>query len=98
MPDVKKAGLIPFSMEFSKLQKKFGMFIQPQMGDPFVYAGNVCGVDNLMRWVGKKPAAVHRIVRMVTDYLVEVMRYWVDTFGPERSSSFGSLQAHPATS
>ena len=84
MPDVKNAGLIPFAMEFAKLQNKYGMFIQPHIVDPFVFAAHVCGVDNLMRWLGKKPTVVHRLMRVVTDYLVELTRYWVETFGPDR--------------
>jgi uroporphyrinogen decarboxylase len=32
----------------------------------------------------KKPELVHRLLRMATDHLVEVVRYWVDSFGSER--------------
>jgi uroporphyrinogen decarboxylase len=84
MPDIKSSGFIPNSMEFAKLQQKFGMFIQPHIGDPFVWAGNVCSPDLLMRWVYRNPAIIHHIMELVTDYLVGVMRYWVDTFGGER--------------
>ena len=84
MPDVKTAGLIPFAMEFAKLQNKYGMFIQPHVVDPFSFAGHVCGVDNLMRWVVRRPETVHHLMRIVVNYLGEVMQYWVDTFGPKR--------------
>lgn len=82
-PDIKASGAIPFSMEFANLQKKFGMFIQPHIGDPFLMAGNVCAPENLLRWVGKRPKAVHRLMRVVTDFLLQVLEYWVDTFGSE---------------
>lgn len=84
MPDVKNAGYTPFSIEFAKLQQKFGMFIQPHIGDPFVWAGNICSADSLMRWIYRKPEIVHHVMKLVTEYLIEVMRYWVETFGGDR--------------
>jgi uroporphyrinogen decarboxylase len=47
-------------------------------------AGNLCGVENLCRWMIKKPELVHRLIRLVTDHGLQVAKYWVDTFGADR--------------
>ena len=84
LPDVKKAGCIPIAMEFSKLQKKHGLPVSVVLGGNFTIAGNICAVENLCRWMLKKPALAHKIVRLATDHIVDIVHYWVDTFGPEQ--------------
>jgi uroporphyrinogen decarboxylase len=84
VPDVKTAGAIPLMMEFSKLQERFGLPVTVQCGSPLCRASNICGVDRICRWMIKKPELVHRLVRLAADFMVDVVQYWVDTFGPER--------------
>lgn len=84
LPDVKTRGSIPVNMEFSRLQERHGLPIQFICGTPFTRAANICGIERLFRWLIKKPALARRIMRLVTDHLVEVAQYWVDTFGAER--------------
>ena len=43
----------------------------------------MCKTDLLMRLMVKKPEIVHRLLRIITDYFLEVVKYWVETFGPE---------------
>ena len=83
LPDVKTAGMIPLCMEFSKLQEEAGLTRTIQIGTPFTIAGEVCGIERLLRWMLKKPGFVHRILRLVTDFCVNLSQYWVDTFGCE---------------
>ena len=83
LPDVAKAGTIPRTMEFGKLQHATGLVCTVAMGSPFMIAGNICGVEKLTRWMLKKPALAHRVLRLATDFGVAVAKYWVDTFGPE---------------
>jgi len=80
-PDVTKAGFIPLAMEFSLLQKKYRMPVSLVIGGTFTVAGNVCPVETLCRWLIKNPDAVHRLLRIVTDHLIAVVKYWTDTFG-----------------
>jgi uroporphyrinogen decarboxylase len=82
-PDVTKAGTIPRSMEFSKLQRAAGLVCSASVGSPFMMAGNICGVERLTRWILKKPALAHRVLRLATDFGVAVAKYWVDTFGAD---------------
>jgi uroporphyrinogen decarboxylase len=51
------------------------------VGGPFTIAGNVCSVNNLCRWLIKKPELVHRLLRLSTDHILDLARYWIDTFG-----------------
>jgi uroporphyrinogen decarboxylase len=41
-------------------------------------------VEKLCRWMLKKPELVHRIMRVATQHIVAVAKYWADTFGSER--------------
>jgi uroporphyrinogen decarboxylase len=84
LPDVKKSGMLPLAMEFSRIQDGHGYYPSVVVGGPFTVAGNICVVDTLCRWLIKKPELVHRLLRMATDHLVEVVRHWVSTFGKGR--------------
>ncbi|MDP2931835.1 MAG: uroporphyrinogen decarboxylase family protein [Chloroflexota bacterium] len=84
LPDVKTAGILPLMMEFCRLQEKAGRPIVPSFESPFTTAGNICGVSTLCRWMLKRPELVHRLLRLATDHVLEMMRYWVETFGAER--------------
>jgi uroporphyrinogen decarboxylase len=88
LPDVKTAGMLPLTMEFSKLQKKHGLPAVPCGGSPFTRAANLCGLDKLCRWTKKRPEVAHTLLRLMTDHLVEVAQYWVDTFGAEHVIPF----------
>lgn len=81
LPDVKVAGCLPLAMEFSQLQKEAGTTISVTFGGSFTIAGNICPVEKLCRWIIKEPELAHRILRLATDHIVDVMQYWTDTFG-----------------
>lgn len=83
LPDVKKSGMLPIAMEFSKLQDKYGTPISIVLGGSFTIAGNICPVEMLSKWLIKKPKAVHHLLRLATDHIIEVVQYWADTFGAE---------------
>ena len=84
LPDVKKAGSIPLAMEFSRLQESAAAPVTVILGGNFTIAGNICSVERLCRWVLKKPELADRMLRMATDHIVEVVKYWAHTFGGER--------------
>jgi uroporphyrinogen decarboxylase len=84
LPDVKKAGMLPLAMEFSQLQVKQGFTPSVVVGGPFTISGNICVVETLCRWLIKKPELVHRLLRLATDHILDIGRYWVDTFGRDR--------------
>jgi uroporphyrinogen decarboxylase len=85
LPDVKTAGILPASMEFSKLCDQMGLPILPgASGDVVTVAGNVADVSRFCRWMMKKPELAHRMLRLSLDHLLEVYQYWVDTFGAQK--------------
>lgn len=89
VPDVRKAGIIPLMMEFSKLQEKQGMPITVHNGSPFSRIGNVIGLDTVMKMIIKTPDLVHKLMRKITDFCIKVTEYWVEEFGPKSIISFG---------
>jgi len=84
LPDVKKDGMLPLAMEFSKLQDKYGAPISIVLGGNFTIAGNICPVEKVCRWMVRKPELVRQLLRAATDHILEVIRYWAETFGAER--------------
>ncbi|MDP2916807.1 MAG: uroporphyrinogen decarboxylase family protein [Dehalococcoidia bacterium] len=84
LPDVITSGLLPKMMELSKVVAQRGLPVQIGLGAPIMRAGNLCGVENLCRWMIKKPELVHHLVKLVTDHGVQVAQHWVDTFGADR--------------
>lgn len=91
LPDVTRAGLLPRIMEFCKLAVKHDLPAVVTCGSPFTHAGNICGVERLCRWIIKKPDLVHHVLRLATDHILEVVKYWVDTFGAERVNGFDGV-------
>lgn len=84
MPDPKRSGGIPLAMQFARLQEKHSLPIWFFSRSPFCVASNICGLDLFCRWMVKKPDLCHKLLRMATDHIFNVLGYWVDTFGPEK--------------
>jgi len=81
LPDVTKAGMLPFAMQFCKLQQKHGLPIVLVVGGTFTIAGNICGVEKLCRWLLRKPEVAHHLIGMARDHILDVVRHWAETFG-----------------
>ncbi|MFC1860913.1 uroporphyrinogen decarboxylase family protein [Chloroflexota bacterium] len=86
LPDIATAGLLPKIMEFSRILERNNLPITLTSGSPFTRAGNMCGVENLCRWMIKKPEIVHHILRLATDHIIETVHYWINIFGAENLS------------
>ena len=84
LPDVKTAGMLPLAMQFSRIQDEHGISPSVIVGGPFTIAGNICSVDKLCRWLIKKPDLAHRLLRLATDHILDIVRYWTKTFGTGR--------------
>lgn len=86
LPEVKNSGIVPIQTEFYKLSSQERLDNEPfnvtsTAGGAFTIAGNICGPDNLCRWMIKKPEVVHRLLRLASDYIVELAQLRKDTFG-----------------
>ena len=88
MPDVKNSGIVPIQIEFYKLSSQERLDNEPWnvaacLEGAFTTAGNICSTENLAKWMRKKPDAVRHLLRLATDYMVELAQYYKDTFGTE---------------
>jgi len=88
VPDERKAGSIPLMMAFSRLQEKNNMPITVHNGSPFSRIGNIIGLNTVMKMLYTDPEGVHKLMRKITDFLIKVTAYWVETFGTERIICF----------
>lgn len=51
-------------------------------GTPFTWAGNAVGVETMLLWMIKQPDLVHKVLKGVTEFLIEQAKYIVKTVGP----------------
>lgn len=84
LPDVKMAGHIPKMMEFAKVEEKHGKRVSCYGMTPFATAFNIAGSHNFLRWLGRKPKLCHHLIRLATEHRIQVLEYWIETFGVER--------------
>ncbi len=84
LPNPKTAGCVPKQIEFAKLQEKNNVPIAFICGSPFTHAANLCGVEKFMEWIATEPDSVHKAMRLMTDHIIEVAQYFVDSFGTDR--------------
>jgi len=93
-PDVETAGIGPIEIEFCKLASQERLDNEPFnvetfVGGPFTVAGNICGADQLCKWLIKKPQAAHRLLRLTTEYYIEQIQCWKNLFGTDGVLAFG---------
>ncbi|MBA7609089.1 Uroporphyrinogen decarboxylase [subsurface metagenome] len=93
VPDVKTAPAIQHAMEFSKTCQQNHRPIMFSIGSPFTGASSLCGLDQLCRWMLKKPELAHKLLRVTTDFCLQVAQYWADTFGAQRVTPFVPMPA-----
>ena len=84
LPDPTSAGAISQRMEFCRLQDREGWPITFFARSPFTMAANICGVEQFARWLIKKPELCDRLMRMALEHTLNVLQYWVNTFGAEK--------------
>lgn len=85
VPDIKTAGLVPFMMKTAEMQKDSGVpLIATSIQSPWSLSSSICGPELLAKWTLKKPDLVHKLEQKVLPFSIALLRYWVDTFGPDR--------------
>jgi uroporphyrinogen decarboxylase len=93
MPDIKTAGTNPMRMAHAaaSLNEKNDNCLFNKMlwlGGPFTSAGNLSGVEKMCKWMLKKPDVVHRMMRLSTDYYIELTKFHKATYGTEDALAF----------
>ena len=84
-PEVLSAPTIRRGLEFCRLSSREkldneGFNVTLCVSGPFTAVGEICGVEQLCRWIMKKPAVAHHLLRVATDYLIAQARLWRETF------------------
>ncbi len=86
--DVAKAGIVPLMTELATLSsievldnKPFKVYVSS--GGAFTHAGNICKIENLCKWLLKKPKTAHRILELATEFLIALADHWKNKFGTE---------------
>jgi uroporphyrinogen decarboxylase len=81
LPDIERAGFLPTLIEFSRQQLKYeGRATCPGM-EPFAIASSTTGVQQFCLWMKKKPDLCHHLLRLAVEHRLQVLDYWIDTFG-----------------
>lgn len=93
--DIKTVGGIPLDMQFSRLQEKHGLPITVFCSSPIEVVRGLCSIDRLCRWMIREPELVHYLLGLSLDYSLSVVRYWAQSFDPQRILVFTAV---PTTS
>jgi len=93
-PDVKSTGIVPLQVEFHKISAQEKLDNEPfnvilQLEGTFNVACNIVGADKMCKWMIKKPDVAHHLLRLATDYLIELAGYYKELFGTEGVIAFG---------
>lgn len=88
VPPVETAGYLPNEIRFLKLAASQGLPIFVKLGTPFTTAGSVIGEELMLRWMIKRPDLVHKVLRKVTDFFINIAHYFVKEYGAERLVAF----------
>ena len=70
-------------LEFNRICYKNGEGVSVFAGSPTSVVQYLVGVENLLRWMGKKPELVHRLMRFATDYIYFLAQFYLKEFGKE---------------
>jgi uroporphyrinogen decarboxylase len=80
-PTIRRAGCIPIALAFSRMASEHGRSVIPPINGVFTTAANASGVATLCRWTLRRPDLAHKLLRIATDHLKQVVSLWVSTFG-----------------
>ena len=86
LPEVSTGGFVPTMMTFYKSAIKTKSDNEPFKAmapgcGPFTLACNIADTENIVRWMIKDPDAVHRLMRIATDYGIALAVYGKDILG-----------------
>lgn len=93
VPNVKNSGMIPIMIEFNKAARQQRLEAEPfqvvfEIDGNFNTATNTTGLEKFAKWMLKRPDVVHRLLRLSTDYLIDLAEYVKNTFGTGRALLF----------
>ena len=90
VPNFKQAEYVIKKLEFDRRLIESGNGVSISAGSPMSIAVNLVGVELFMRWMYKAPELVHRVLRITTDYLLDIANFYIEEFGAENCTASSS--------
>jgi uroporphyrinogen decarboxylase len=87
-PDIRNSPGIAREIEFYRLTDKERRENEPfrvyvPCIEPFGFVGRLCRLEQLARWMLRRPEIVMELLEFARDYQEEVVKYWRDVFGTD---------------
>lgn len=100
LPNLETAPAVSRMHQFARLARAKGYSASIPGGSPMGIAGAIVGLDLLLRWSHKEPELLHRVLRLATDYLLQIADQYITEFGSENCSVFSTypLECHALVS
>jgi len=100
LPGADRSATIAIAKSFSRLQAEHGLQVSVALGGLFTLSARIGPLDDLCRWMLRRPDLARKILRISADYTAEVVQMWVGLFGAEKvvPMIFESLAAPPVLS
>jgi uroporphyrinogen decarboxylase len=88
MPGIRGSASVEREIDFYRLTDKERFDNEPfrvylPAIDPFGFAGRLCRLEQLARWMLRKPDIVFELLRFSSEYILKLIEYWRETFGTE---------------
>ncbi len=88
VPNPYTAPGISREFEYAKIRKKNGLSgAGMALSSPFRQSVEIIGMENLMRWMRKKPELVHYTCKMVVEYSIKKAEMYIKEFGTDGLSN-----------
>lgn len=90
LPNPKTAPVMSRYLKFAELCRQKGLTASVCGGSPMGIVVSIVGAEVLLRWIRKEPTLVHRLLRLTTDYILEIGKVYSNKFGAENCSAFST--------
>ncbi|SET58921.1 uroporphyrinogen decarboxylase [Natronincola peptidivorans] len=90
VPNPSTAPAMSRSLVFARLSREKGFPVSVWGGSPMGIVVSIIGAETLLKWLRKEPSLVHRLLRLATDYIIEIAKVYTNEFGGENCSALAT--------
>lgn len=83
LPTLEVAPAFQNEIEFFDIKHNNGMKVMAKGGSMLELMQQLCGTNNLLRWLVKEPNQMHIFYRKITDYIYARIDYLINRYGEE---------------
>lgn len=96
LPNLNECKYVLKKLKFDKKLFEDGNGVSFSAGSAMSIAINIVGIEMFMRWLYIEPELVHYILRLSTDYLLELADLYIEEFGVENCTASSSypIESH----